>query len=134
MRALHVQRSRKGSHGMVLLEAIIAMTVFAMVVVGLVLTLDAALNAAKERNEIDMANRGLQNQMALVHAGRLNPMDKDLPDDGSGYTYHLQIEPEQMQDQKHQPVAGMYRTTITVKWKSGKEEEDRSLSELMYQP
>jgi type II secretory pathway pseudopilin PulG len=120
--------------GMVLLEAIIAMAVFATVVVGLVLALDASLDAAKARNEADAAIRGLENQMELLHAGRVNPVDKDLDDDGSGLTYHLTIEPEQMQDQKNQPVAGMYRATVTVKWGSGKDSNERSLSELIYQP
>jgi len=131
-RALHFHLRPKS--GMVLLEVIAALGIFVMVAFSLVLALHAALEAAQARNEIDTATRGLANQMALLHAGRVIPVDKDLPDDGSGFTYHLTIEPEQVQNQKHQQVTGMYRATITAKWKSDGQAEDRSISELIYQP
>ncbi|SRR5260221_1933585 len=120
--------------GMVLMEVLAALTIFILVAFSLVLALSTALDVAKERNEIDAATRGLENQRALLHAGRVLPLDKDLPDDGSGILYHLTIQPEQLQDQKKQPVAGMYRATLRAKWKSGGQAEDRSVSELIYQP
>jgi len=125
---------REPRRGMVLFEVVIALTIFTVVGFSLVLALSAALDAAKERNEIDAVMLGLDNQLALLHAGQVYPLDKDLPDDGSGVLYHLTIQPEQMQDQKKQPVAGMYRVTITANWKSDGQAEDRSVSELIYQP
>lgn len=119
---------------MVLMELIIALTIFSTVAFALVLALDGAFTAAEHRNEIDAALRGLDNQTARLHLGRVQPTDKDLDDDGSGITYHLTIQPEQMQDQKHHPLMGMYRATITARWKSGGQDEDRSISELIYQP
>jgi type II secretory pathway pseudopilin PulG len=120
--------------GMVLLEVIVALTIFTLVAFSLVMALSVALDVAKERNEIAAATRGLDNQMALLHAGQMFPIEKDLADDGSGILYHLSIQPEQMQDQKKQPVMGMYRATITAQWKSEGRAEDRSVSELVYQP
>ena len=134
MNALRTHRRPRARQGMVLLEAIIAMFIFTTIVVGLMLALDASLDAAKERDELDMAMRGLQNQLELLHAARVNPIDIDLPDDNSGMTYHLHVEPAQMLDQKKQPVAGMYRATVTVQWKDGKQVQERDLSELVYQP
>ena len=119
---------------MVLLEVIAALGVFILVAFSLVMALHAALDAAKLRNEIDTVMRGMSNQLALLHAGRIVPDDRDLPDDGSGFIYHLTIEPEQMENEKHQQVKGMFRATITVKWKSDGREEDRRISELLYQP
>lgn len=124
----------RAQRGMVLMEVLAALTIFTLVAFSLVMALSAALDVAKERNEIDAATRGLENQRALLHVGHMLPTDKDLPDDGSGILYHLTIQPEQMQDQKKQPVIGMYRATITAKWKSGGRDEDRSVSELIYQP
>ena len=120
--------------GMVLIEVIIALTIFTLVAFSLVMALDSAFDAAKERNEIDVAIRGLTNQMALLHTARVIPGDNDLPDDGSGILYHLTVSQEQMQDQKKQPVPNMYRATITATWKSGAETEERDVSELIYQP
>lgn len=119
---------------MVLFEVIIALTVFTMVAFSLVMALNMAMNAALQRNAIDAATLGLENQRAMLHASRLIPTDKDLPDDGSGITYHLLVEAAQMQDQKKQPVAGIYRATITAKWGIGSHAQDRTITELMYQP
>ena len=119
---------------MVLFEVIIALTVFTLVAFSLVMALNTAMNSAIERNAIDAATLGLENQRAMLHASRLVPTDKDLPDDGSGITYHLLVEPAQLQDQKKQPVAGIYRATITAKWGVGSHADDRKISELIYQP
>jgi len=119
---------------MVLLELVMALTVFTLVAFALVITLSTSMDAARKRNEIDTAMRGLENQLALLHAAQVLPQDKDLPDDGSGMTYHLVIEHAQMQDQKKQPLGGIYNVTVTVKWLSGREREDRSIGELIYQP
>ncbi|MCE0484270.1 MAG: type II secretion system GspH family protein [Methylacidiphilales bacterium] len=127
-------RRRHGQRGMVLVEVIAALTIFALVAFSLVKTLDAALDAAKSRLEIDAAMRGLENQMALLHSGPISATDRDLPDDGSGLTYHVTIQPAQFQDQKKQIVASMFRVTITVKWTTDEGPDDRSVSELIYQP
>jgi type II secretory pathway component PulJ len=125
---------RRSRQGMVLFEVVMALFIFTLVAFSLVMALDSAFDAAKERNEIDEATRGLKNQMELLHAARVVPGDNDLPDDGSGILYHLTVLQEQMQDQKNKPVANMYRTTITATWKSNGEAEERDVSELIYQP
>ena len=124
----------KGRRGMALFEVMIALTIFAMVAFSLVVALSGSMDAAQKRGEIDAALLGLQNQLALIHASPLIPVDKDLPDDGSGIGYHLTIETMAMQDQKSQPLTGMYRVTVRAKWTSLRQSEDRSLSELVYQP
>jgi type II secretory pathway pseudopilin PulG len=117
-----------------LLEVIIALTIFTMVALALVLALDASFRAARERNEVDVVVRGLENQLELLHAGQIVPVDEDLPDDGSGIAYHLLIDVEQIQDQKGQSLAGVYRATVSAKWKSDGQVQNRDISELLYQP
>jgi len=120
--------------GMVLFEVVMALTIFTLVAFSLVMALDSAFDAATDRNEIDVAIRGLGNQMALLHSARVLPGENDLPDDGSGVLYHLAVTQEQMQDQKMQPVPNMYRATITATWTSRGQSEERDVSELIYQP
>jgi type II secretory pathway component PulJ len=119
---------------MVLLEVIIALTIFAVVSLGLVVALNESFNAAQDRNAADAAARGLRNQLALLRAAPLAPGDRDLPDDGSGMNYHLIVAPEQMTDQKKQPVLGLLRATITARWKRDGRVESQEISELVYQP
>jgi prepilin-type N-terminal cleavage/methylation domain-containing protein len=120
--------------GMVLLEVLAALTLFAVVSLALVVALNESMDAAKDRNLADAAMRGLANQLSLLRSAPLTPGDQDLPDDGTGLAYHVRVVPEQMQDQKKQPVLNIYRATITVSWKSDGQAEDREVSELVYQP
>ena len=119
---------------MVLFEVVVALFIFTLVAFSLVIALNSAFDAAMERNEIDVAIRGLENQMALLHSARVLPGEQDLPDDGSGILYHVAITQEQMQDQKGQPVPNMYRATITATWTSRGEAQERDVTELIYQP
>ena len=59
--------ARPARQGMVLFEVIMALFIFTLVAFSLVMALDSAFDAAKDRNEIDVAMRGLRNQMALLH-------------------------------------------------------------------
>jgi prepilin-type N-terminal cleavage/methylation domain-containing protein len=130
-----MKRNRaRARRGMVLLEVVIALTIFALVSLGLVMALNASFDAAKDRNAADAAARGLRNQLALLRGAPVTPGDRDLPDDGSGMAYSLSVAPEQMEDQKRQPVLGVYRTTITATWKRDGQVEKQAISELVYQP
>jgi type II secretory pathway component PulJ len=120
--------------GMVLFEVIIALFIFTLVAFSLVVALQSAFDAAMDRNEIDVAIRGLENQMTLLHATPLLLGETDLPDDGSGILYRLTVEQEQMLDQKNQPVPNIYRATITATWESRGQTDERDASELIYQP
>ncbi|MEI9999924.1 MAG: hypothetical protein WDO13_12600 [Verrucomicrobiota bacterium] len=81
-----------------------------------------------------MAIRGLQNQLALLHATRLQPGESDAPDDGSGIGYHISVAPAQLSDQKGNPVAATYTAMVTATWHDHGEVQERSVSELIYQP
>jgi len=118
----------------VLFEVVMALFIFTLVAFSLVMALDSAFDAALDRNEIDVAIRGLENQMALLHAARVLPGETDAPDDGSGILYHVSIAQEQMQDQKKQPLPNMLRATITATWKSRGQVQERDVTELIYQP
>jgi hypothetical protein len=129
-----IHSHRRAREGMVLLEVVIALTIFTMIAFSLVMALQSSFDAATDRNEIDVAIRGLNNQLVLLHSARLLPGDQDLPDDGSGILYHETVAVEQIQDQKNLPVQNMYRATITATWKSRGDTEERNVSELIYQP
>jgi hypothetical protein len=120
---------------MVLFELMIALFVFTTAAFALVLALDRCFDAADNRNQIDTAIRGLNNQMALLHGTRIMPGETDAPDDGTGVAYHVSVTQEQeLRDQKGLPIPNMYRATITASWKNRNELETRAVSELIFQP
>jgi hypothetical protein len=133
MRTLSCRRPRH-ERGIVLLEVIIALTIFALVSLGLVTALTGCFDAEKDRDAADRAVRGLRNQFALLRGGPLLPGEQDVAMDANGLTYHVAIVPEPMQDQKQQPLIGMYRATITAQWKIEGKADQRQLSEILYQP
>lgn len=126
--------NRRLTQGMVLLEVMMALTLFAVVSLGLIVALNESMGVAGARNQTDAAVRGMENQLTILRNASLVPTDKDLPSDGSGMTYHVKIAPESMLDEKKQPVLGMYRATVSVQWKSDGGTEEREVSELLYQP
>jgi type II secretory pathway component PulJ len=134
MELLPVKARVPGHRGMVLLEVVIALTVFACVAFSLVVALNAATSAATDRNEVDAATVGLENNMAQVTGTRLATTTRDLPGDGSSIAYHLEVEPQVLQDDERKSFAGFYKVTLSATWKSGSESESRDLSELVYQP
>ena len=120
--------------GMVLLEVIVALMIFTGVAFALVMALDAANDAAADRNRIDQAVQGLENQMAQVGKGRLGEESIDLPDDHSGIAYHLEVSPETLTDDDQKRYSGFFRIHLTAIWPDGKGKATRELSELKYQP
>jgi hypothetical protein len=124
MNAHRIPDAGRGRRGMVLLE----------VTFSLVLALTSAFDAEDKRNQIDLAVRGLNNQLALLHSARVLPGESDVPDDGTGIAYHISVAQEQMQDQKLQPVPNMYRVVITATWTLHNQPDERDVSALIYQP
>jgi Tfp pilus assembly protein PilV len=131
-RAFH--HRRRDRQGMVLFEVVIALVVFSVVALSLVTALDSSFDAERDRDQIDAAVRGLNNQIALLHASRVLTGDRDLPDDGSGFLYHVSCDQVTLTDQKQVPLQNMFNTTITITWKEGADTQSRSVSELLYQP
>ena len=129
-----IQHDREGRRGMVLLEVMTALAIFILVAFALIQALQSAFDAEMDRNQIDMALRGLENQMALLHSARVVPGESDAPDDGTGILYHIAVVQMQLQDEKSQPVANMYRATITATWKFRGQPQERDVSHLIYQP
>ena len=119
---------------MTLLEVIVALSIFTLVAFSLVMALQAGVDTGKMRTTLDHVYNGFERQQALLHAGVILPVDKDLPDDNSGIAYHLTIEQAQLHDQDNRSLSGMYRATITAKWKSNGQPEQREISQLVYQP
>ena len=128
------RRAVRSRRGMVLFEVIIALTIFTLVAFSLVMALNSAFEAAEDRDYSDQAVRGIQNQMALLNGAPVVPGDRDAPDDGSGIQYHISISVAQMQDQKMQPVPNILSAIITATWQAHGQSEQRSISELIYQP
>ena len=124
----------RARRGMVLLELIIALTIFAIASVGLVTALDRAFVVSADRERSDDATRGLRNQLALLRGEALMPGERDLPGDGGDIAYHLAVAPEPGLDGRKQPLTGLLRATLTARWTDGGSSESRTISTLFFRP
>ena len=122
--------------GMVLLEVLMALTVFAVVSLGLVMALDQSLDAATDRNRADEATRGLRNQMELLQGSVLIPGSRELTGNVGpvGAVYRLEVQAVPLTDQRKQPLLGLYRATVTAEWQADHRVERRAISQMVYQP
>lgn len=95
--------------GYVLLEIIIALTVFAVVVTGLAGALHSSLDAANLLRRQAAIRRGLES--ILVEA-KARPKREEMPmknrDDALGIEYHSELEELKWVNRRRQPVKGLY--------------------------
>ena len=118
-------------------STIIALTVFTVAAFALVLALDSCFDAADYRNQLDVAMRGLSNQMVLLHGARISAGENDAP--GRRHRRglsHVSVTQEcELRDQKAGlPILNMYRATITASWKDHAISKSAMSLELIFQP
>jgi hypothetical protein len=95
--------------GYVLLEIIIALTVFAVVVTGLASALHSSLDAANRLRRQAAIRRGLES--ILVEA-KQKPKREEMPmtykDDGLGVEFRSELEELKWVNRRRKPVKGLY--------------------------
>jgi hypothetical protein len=95
--------------GYVLLEIIIALTVFAIVVTGLAAALHSSLDAANRLRRQAAVRRGLES--ILVEAKQKPKREEMLmteKDDGLGVEYRSELEELKWVNRRRKPVKGLY--------------------------
>jgi len=107
---LHYWRAAQTSPtGYVLLEIIIALTVFAIVVTGLATALHSSLDAANQLRRQAAMRRGLES--ILVEAKQKPKREEMLmsyKDEGLGMEYRSELEELKWVNRRRKPVKGLY--------------------------
>lgn len=100
---------RDGRGGYVLLEIVIALTVFAVVVTGLATILHSTLDAANLLRRQASVRRGLE---ALLVEAKSKPKREEMPmkvkDDALGVEFHSELEELKWINRRRRPVKGLY--------------------------
>ena len=120
--------------GIALLEVLLALTLFSLVALGLVRAFTQSMETASLSEHVAEATLGLQNQVDLTLARRLTPGEADLPSDGSGLIYHLLVQPTPATTQERTPLANVLQVDLSVRWMENRQEYNRDVSYLKYQP
>ena len=100
---------RRNPHGFVLLEIIIALTVFAVAVTGLAGALHSALDASNKIRRQAAVRRGMESLLAEARQQiKREEMQLTRMDDGLGISFHSSLEELKWINLKGAPVRGLY--------------------------
>ena len=120
--------------GYILLEVTLAVLIFACVVVGLAITLNAAIEAGlRQRRETAMV-WALESKLAEARLTRLVIGKETSGRDENGVVYEKEISPLDVRTKQNQFMNGLYNIKITAYWKEDGRAEERNAQTYVYQP
>ena len=121
--------------GFLLLEALLAVAIFALACISLGRCVENCLKAEKFRREEGLAQRVLANYHAQIETEALPLADKtveQLKGAWTGMTMTILREPLKIVNEKEQELFGLYRVTLEVSWTSAGDVIRRDLSFYFY--
>ena len=133
MKAL--RHSRKKSAGFMLLEAMLAVAIFALAVIGLSRCVQNCMRSERIRREEGLAQRVLANYQTQIETEALplaDTMTEPLKGAWAGMTMNITRDQMKLLNEKEQELFGLYKVRLDVSWKAGSETVHRDLSVIVY--
>lgn len=121
--------------GFLLLESMLAVAIFAVGVLALGRCVENCLRAEKFRREEGLAQRALANYAVQIETDALPLTDKmteQLKGAWTGMTMNIAREPLAIRNEKDQELFGLYKVTLELSWKDGRQTIQRNLSFYTY--
>ncbi len=129
------QRARRGAiRGYILFELIIALTIFAIGVLGLAQTLNASMEVANILNLDQNIRRHLRTAVEVLKRKPLTEMVWTEPDTATGVTYASTVEPVSLTMTNGNPLNDMYNLRVIATYTVGNELREESVDVYVYKP
>lgn len=128
-------KTRRTSAAFILLEAMIAVAVFAIGVIALGNCVQNCLVGERLKEDDARARRILENRMVELEAGSLPITDKaseELKGMFSGMTLKTTRVPLKRKNEKNQEVFGLFAITLQLTWKFDGKEQSKELTFYVY--
>lgn len=126
---------RGKARGFMLLEALLAVTIFALGVLTLGRCVSNCLSAERLKEEDALARRALENRWAEIESGAVqltNESTEELKPPFEGMTLKTtRVEVEKV-NEKEEKITGIFAVTLGVMWKSDGEEQTKELMFYVY--
>lgn len=124
-------KAQSSTFAFTLLETVIALGILASAIMGLLITLNTSLEAAKAlRREREIRNE-LENRLARLRVDARKEFRQEFPPDKMGVRYVEEIVPEKVIRSDHTVLEGYQRIRVIAKWY---EDEEREASFLIFAP
>ena len=128
--------TRSWHRGFVLIETILAVSIFSIGVLALGRCVENCILADIAKEQDNRARRALENEMALIESGA-KPLAESSVEDLKGMFDGMVLKTKRTllkeKNEKNQDVVGIYDVLLEVDWKVGDEKQSRSV-EFYYQP
>lgn len=129
-RARDFQRRSARAEGFLLFEAMLAVTIFSLAVLGLGKCVDNCLQAETLTQDDGRARQVLENRMAEVEAGAIDltaTKTEELKGRYAGMTLKSSRAPLKRKNEKGDEIAGLFTVTLDLTWESRGEKQQRQL-------
>ena len=125
----------KNIGGFLLLEAILAVTIFAVGVLVLGRCVSTCLAAERIKEEDGRARRALENRWAEIESGAVqlsNESSEDLLTPFLGMRMKTTRVAIERKNEKEEKIVGLFSVTLEVSWQSDGDEQSKSLIFYVY--
>ena len=126
--------SKKSLRAYILLELVIALSIFAIAVLGLANSLSTSLEVANILNRENAVQIGLRSFIEELKKKPLADMSTTLTDATSGVTYTSKMVPVSLRTSRGSNLADLYDLQVTALYTFGGEERTESVSVYVYKP
>jgi Tfp pilus assembly protein PilV len=125
---------RPTQHGYILLELIIALSIFSIGVLGLARTLNSSMEVANILNKDQRVRIGMRSFLEEVRRKPLNEMRVSITDAASGVTYSSTAEPVSLTMTNGNKMRDLYNLKIVATYSAGNEQREESVDVYVYKP
>ena len=139
-RAMQYARHRN-ERGVMLLEVMLAVMIFAIGVITLGRCVSNCIAAERQKEDEALARRALENRWAEVESGAVTlnaagggptSSSEELKSPFAGMRMKMASVPVKMKNEKEEKIEGISAVTLTVTWESGGEEQSKELIFYVY--
>ncbi|MEN3942014.1 hypothetical protein WJU23_12020 [Prosthecobacter sp. SYSU 5D2] len=122
------------SGGYILLELIIALSMFAIGVLGLAQTLNTSMEVANILNKDQRVRIGLRSFLEEVRRKPLSDMSTNYVDVATGVTYTSSIERVALTTTRGEVLSDLYNLKVVATFVAGSEQQEESVDVYVYKP
>lgn len=117
-----------------LFEVLMAMGIFALVVIGAMAALNATLTAAREARIEQHARIQLENRLAVLEDGPLEEIERVVETKDPDMSFHETVKREDVVAPDYTVYSGFWRVRVVAKWKADNEERTEEATFLRFGP
>lgn len=126
--------ARGPASGYILLELIIALSIFAIGVLGLARALNGSVEVANILNKDQRVRLGLRSFLEEVRRKPLNEMTLSTTDVASGVTYTSSIERVALTTTSGSTLNDLYNLKVVAAYSAGNEQREETVDVYVYKP